>query len=120
MTIMATEKSNQILEEMVQLSVDTIRLCQSVPLPRSVVDQVTRSVTSIGANFSEAQDASSKKDFLNKIYIAKKEASETKYWLAVIVKLSESDKFADVSQQIQKFIMILQKIINTSKEGNRT
>jgi four helix bundle protein len=116
---MATEKSVQILEEMVQLSVDTIQLCQKLTLPRSVVDQITRSITSIGANFSEAQDASSKKDFINKIYIAKKEASETKYWLAIIEKLSSSAEVQELSERVQKFVMMLQKIINTSKEGNR-
>lgn len=117
---MATEKSNQVLEEMIQLSVDVINLCQKLTLPRSVVDQITRSVTSIGANFAEAQDASSKKDFLNKIYIAKKEASETKYWLAIVEKLSGSRKVSEFSQRTQKFVMMLQKIINTSKESNRT
>lgn len=117
---MATEKSRQIIEEMVQLSADIIQLCQKLPLPRSVVDQVTRSVTSIGANFTEAQDASSKKDFINKIYIAKKEASETKYWLAVIEKLSICPEISDLSQRVQNFVMMMQKIINTSKGSNRT
>lgn len=116
---MATEKSNKVLEEMIQLSVDIIKLCQHLPIPRSVNDQITRSVTSIGANFTEAQDASSKKDFINKIYIAKKEASETKYWLTIIAKLTNSPEVALFSDRVQKFVMMLQKIINTSKEGNR-
>jgi len=85
---MASNKSKAILEEMVQLSVDVINLCQKLPIPASVANQVIRSTTSIGANFSEAQDASSKKDFVNKIYIAKKEAAETRYWLAIITKLT--------------------------------
>lgn len=114
---MASQKSTEILEEMINLSVDTIKLCQGLTLPRSVVDQVTRSVTSIGANFSEAQDASSKKDFLNKIYIAKKEASETKYWLSIVAKLTgDSAKVEPLYDRVQKFVMMLQKIINTSKE----
>lgn len=117
---MATEKSVQIIEEMVQLSVDTIQLCQKLSLPRSAGDQITRSVMSIGANFSEAQDASPKKDFVNKIYITKKKASETKYWLAIIEKLSPSTQIKELSQRVQKFVMMPQKIINTSKEGNRT
>ncbi len=117
---MASQKSTEILKEMVQLSVDVITFCQKLALPRSVVDQVTRSITSIGANFSEAQDASSKKDFLNKMYIAKKEASENKYWLAIIAKLTnEQATTNDLSDRVQKFVMMLQKIINTSKETNR-
>ena len=92
MAIMATEKTLQVQEEMVQLSVDVISLCQRLSLPPAVVSQITRSVTSIGANFTEAQDASSKKDFVNKIYIAKKEAAETRYWLAIIAKLSNDNQ----------------------------
>ena len=119
---MASQKSEKVLEEMVELSVQTIKIIEPMALPRSVKDQLTRSITSIGANFSEAQDASSKKDFLNKIYIAKKEASETKYWLAIVMRLIEEDsaQLKDIQQRVQKFTMMLQKIVNTSKESNRT
>lgn len=115
---MASPKSTEILEEMIQLSVDVINLCKSVTLPRSVIGQTTRSVTSIGSNFSEAQDASSKRDFVNKIYIAKKEASETKYWLAIIERLGGDTRLSGtLSERVQSFVMMLQKIINTSKKG---
>jgi len=117
---MANKTSTEIVEGMIQLSADVISLCQRLSLPRSVCDQVIRSVTSIGANFTEAQDASSKKDFLNKIYIAKKEAAETKYWLAVIEKLAGStEELENFSQQTQRYIMMLQKIVNSSRENNR-
>jgi four helix bundle protein len=57
---------------------------------------------------------------LNKIYIAKKEASETKYWLAVIEKLSGvTDELTATSEQVQRYVMMLQKIVNTSREPNR-
>lgn len=46
--------------------------------------QVLRSGTSIGANIEEAQGAQSKKDFVAKMYIAHKEAKETKYWLELL------------------------------------
>ncbi|MFA7447698.1 MAG: four helix bundle protein [Weeksellaceae bacterium] len=46
--------------------------------------QVLRSGTSIGANVSEAMAAQSKKDFINKMSIASKEARETKYWLRLL------------------------------------
>ena len=46
-----------------------------------LIKQLIRSSTSIGANYCEANGASSKKDFKNKIHICKKEAKETKYWL---------------------------------------
>ncbi len=46
--------------------------------------QFLRSGTSIGANITEAQYASSKKDFLNKMYIALKECAETLYWMELL------------------------------------
>ena len=46
--------------------------------------QVLRSGTSIGANVSEAMAAQSKKDYINKMSIASKEARETKYWLRLL------------------------------------
>jgi len=46
--------------------------------------QILRSGTSIGANLAESRHASSKKDFLNKVYIALKESSETLYWLELL------------------------------------
>ncbi len=57
-----------------------------------LVSQLVRSATSIGANYHEANGASSKKDFKNKIYICKKEARETKYWLEIIAKANEDEK----------------------------
>lgn len=46
--------------------------------------QLLRSGTSIGANVTEAQYGSSRKDFLNKIYIAFKECAETLYWIELL------------------------------------
>ncbi len=113
---MPSERSRAILEDMVNLSVEVIEYCQTLSLPASVVNQITKSASSIGANFSEAQDASSRKDFINKIYIAKKESAETKYWLAVIAKISGPSRSCDnLSQKVQNYTMMFQKIINTSK-----
>src|SRR3972149_7389438 len=51
----------------------------AITLP--IISQIVRAGTSVGANYCEANGASSKKDFKNKIYICKKEIQETKYWL---------------------------------------
>ena len=58
-------------------------------LPRSAIhgsdsDQVVRSSGSIGANYIEAQEALSKKDFAMRVKISRKEAKETKYWLSLL------------------------------------
>ena len=70
-----------------QFAVTIIRLSASLPnTPEAHVirNQVTKSGTSVGANYREANRARSKADFKNKIKISESEASETYYWLEVI------------------------------------
>jgi len=49
-----------------------------------------RSGTSVGANYMEANDASSKKDFRNKIRLCGKESRETKHWARMVARADES------------------------------
>src|SRR5438270_3348920 len=62
----------------------------AVTLP--LINQLVRSGTSIGANYCEADDSVSKKEFRNKIGTCKKEARETKYWLRMIAASAEGSK----------------------------
>ncbi len=66
-------------------------------LPRNVVtrpliSQLVRSGTSVGANYCEADDSVSKKDFRHKIGICRKEARETKHWIRMIVAAESTTK----------------------------
>ena len=66
-------------------------------VPRNVVTlpligQLVRSGTSVGANYCEADDSVSKKDFRHKISICKKESRETKYWLRMIAAAETETK----------------------------
>ncbi len=73
--------------------------------------QILRSGTSIGANVREASQAQSRKDFLSKMNIALKEASETEYWLEL---LFECDYLSDIQyQSIQADCSELNKILIT-------
>ena len=77
-------KRYDLEERLSKLAEKIIRLCKKVPkneITRPIINQLIRSGTSIGANYCEANGASSRKDFKNKIHIRKKEAIETKYWL---------------------------------------
>ena len=67
----------------VKLTKFIFRLHKSFEM-RVLLDQLLRSGTSIGANLEEADSASSRKDFINKLLISKKEARETRYWLTII------------------------------------
>jgi four helix bundle protein len=72
-----------------KFAVKIIRLSITLPkTPESIVirNQITKSGTSIGANYREANRSRSRADFKNKIKICESEASETQYWLEVIVE----------------------------------
>ena len=76
------ERTAKFAEEVVELCKKVSK--DSVTTP--IISQLIRAGTSIGANYAEANGASSKKDFHNKIHICKKEAIETKYWLRILGK----------------------------------
>jgi four helix bundle protein len=78
-----------------EFSKKIIYLCKKLPHDRinnRLVDQLIRSGTSIGANYREANETDTKKDFRNKIRIAKKEAKETIYWLELIIEANSNFK----------------------------
>ena len=85
-------------------------------LTQPLFNQLIRSATSIGANFVEAKNGSSKKDFRSKVFISKKEASETLYWLQLVEEFNDSAELKNIQKECQEIILILQKIINTSKD----
>ena len=61
-----------------------VKRIQPTYITKPLINQLIRSATSVGANYCEADDAVSKKDFINKIGICRKEARETKHWLKMI------------------------------------
>lgn len=113
-------KNKYDLEERTALfSERIIELCKKAPknvITNPIIGQLIRSGTSIGANYCEANGASSKKDFKNKIFICKKEAKETKYWLRLLAKVEEmlKEECRECWQEAQEFTLIFSKIaVNT-------
>lgn len=106
-------------ERTVLFSEKLIKLCKTAPkdvIHTPIVAQLIRSGTSIGANYCEANGASSKKDFKNKIFICKKEAKETKYWLHLLATSNEGmkDSCRILWQEAQELTLIFSKIaVNT-------
>ncbi|MFH1565042.1 MAG: four helix bundle protein [bacterium] len=72
--------------------IDFIKNINRDALNDSALRQLIRSATSIGANYCEANNASSRNDFKNKIYICKKEVNETKYWFRILAKTNPGVK----------------------------
>jgi four helix bundle protein len=74
-----------------QFAVNIIRLSTSLPTSpegKVIRNQITKSGTSIGANYREANRSRSKADFKNRIRICESEASETQYWLEIIKEIN--------------------------------
>lgn len=102
---------------------DVIDLCKKVEsnaINCSLINQIIRSVTSIGANYCEADGACSKRDFRNKICICKKEAKETKHWLRMIVIANSylTDDCRKLWLEAQELTLIFSAIINTLDKNN--
>lgn len=94
-------------------------------LPRTysnqiIINQITRSVTSMGANSQEADGANSKKDFLHCLTITRKEGKETVYWLKLIQKLNktQSDKLQMVVNEGGEIVAIISSIIKKTIENS--
>ncbi len=80
--------------------------------------QLMRAGTSIGANYREANRAESRKDFIHKIGIVEKEASEAQYWLELIdeIGLGSQERRQALSRECQELLAIFTRIGRTTKE----
>jgi len=111
---------NIIAEKSFEFALDIIKLYKRLSENKEFVlsKQLLRSGTSIGANVQESISAQSKKDFINKLCIAEKEARETKYWLLLIKESNfiECD-YNLYLNKIEELIKILASIIKTSKNN---
>ncbi len=96
---------------------DIIEFAKKIPrnsITIALTTQLVKAATSVGANYCEADDACSKKDFVNKISICKKESRETKHWLRMISKAIETlrDEAKRHLQEAQELNLIFASIIN--------
>ena len=103
-----------------KFSEDIIVLCKKAPkniITIPLLDQLIRAGTSIGANYCEANGASSRKDFKNKVFICKKESKETQYWLRLLAKTAEEFKgdYRKLWQEAHELTLIFSKIAFNTK-----
>ena len=93
------------------------RYLQDTKREHTMSHQVLNSGTSIGANISEAVNGQSRKDFLSKMNIALKEASETEYWLTLLHNtgyLSET-QYRSIHTDCIELVKLLTSIVKTTK-----
>ena len=115
-----TNKKYDLEERTAIFGENTIEFVKLLPnnyINQPLTNQIIRSATSIGANYMEANGASSRKDFRNKICICKKESNETKHWLRMISKANpdKSENCRKLWQEAQELTMIFAKIIVSSQ-----
>jgi four helix bundle protein len=111
-----------ILKRTFNLAVNTIGLIRTMrgdTVIQILFKQLIRSSTSIGANLEEAQDAHSKKEFIQKTSIALKESRETNYWIRLLKKIELLDniKFNHLETESLEILKILTAIVKKSKQN---
>jgi four helix bundle protein len=117
------EKKYELEDRTKKFAVQVIRFIynQERNIINSVLfTQLIKAGTSIGANYREANRAESKKDFIHKIGIVQKEASETQYWLEVLLesKIIDSDGIELLLAEATELLAIFTAIGKTAKKNS--
>lgn len=96
-----------------------VRVLKKDTINFPLIDQLVRSATSVGANYFEANGASSKKDFRNKIYICKKESKEAGYWIQLIAKANpeRENECRKLWKESHELTLIFSKIASTASKN---
>ena len=114
---------SKLRELSMAFSVDIIELVKYLKSNKESIisDQIGRSGTSIGANIHEAQYAQGKKDFVSKLEIALKEASETGYWLELLyrTKYIDDPTYKKLSSKCTSLRAMLVASCRTAKENSK-
>ena len=116
-------KENKLAELSLEFSVDIINLVKYLKSNHEsiIANQIGRSGTSIGANIYEAQYAQGRKEFISKLEIALKEASETGYWLELLHKTNYMDEqsYKALSTKCTSLRVMLIASCRTAKENTK-
>ena len=111
------ERTAQFGENIIKLSTPL----KLTAVSRPIVNQLVRAATSVGANYMEANGASSRNDFRNKIFICKKEVQEVKHWLRMLKQCfpEKSNEIKILWDETHELNLIFQKITTSLKTGAR-
>ena len=116
-------KENKLVELSMEFAVDVINLVKFLKSNHESIisNQIGRSGTSIGANIREAQYAQGKRDFISKLEIALKEASETGYWLELLYRTKYIDEqtYKVLSSKCTSLRVMLIASCRTAKENGK-
>ena len=115
-------KDSELRTRTKAFALHVISICDEIDTKNGrgvLVNQITKSATSIGANINEASYAASRADFVNKLHIALKECAETEYWIEIL------EGSGSIAEEISKELLqecgiirrMLSKSITTAKQN---
>lgn len=114
---METKRKFDIHDRIFKFVIEVLKLIKYISPTvenKIIINQLVRSVTSVGANDQEADGVSSRKDFLHCYTIVRKELKETRYWLSILSELDAklNNKFAGSISESDELIKIVSSIIS--------
>jgi len=90
------QKGNSLEERIPLFAARCVNVCEAIPAKRLKAghfkDQLFRSATSVSANYAEAEEPESRRDFIHKLKLSMKELSESRSWLRIIAASGYLDK----------------------------
>jgi len=119
---MPITKEHNIHKRIYNYIVRVLNLMKSLPkTPQNliIINQISRSATSMGANDQEADGAMTRKDFIHCYTVVRKEGKETSYWLKLISDTNPSfmNRMESLMQEGEEIVKIVSTIVFNSKKG---
>lgn len=118
----ASRNQYDLEERTAKFAEDIIDLARSMKIDavnKRVIEQLVGAGGSTGANYCEAAEAESKRDFIHKIGIVKKEIKEAGHWLRLLARTNpeRKEEIRKLWQEAHELLLIFSKISRSSKEG---
>ena len=113
----------QLEDRITKFAARCVKVCEALPPKRigsaNFADQLFRSSTSVAANYSEASQAESRKDFVHKLKVALKELNESRTWLKIIAEAGYVGKssLAALIGESDELMRILSSSVITARRG---
>ena len=115
-------RNNELEDRIATFSARCVMICEALPPKRigsaNFADQLFRASTSVAANYAEASQAESCKDFIHKLKIALKELNESRTWLKIInsAAYAENQRLAELIAESEELTRILSASVITARK----
>ena len=116
-------RNAELEDRITKFAARCVKVCEALPVKRvgsaNFSDQLFRSSTSVAANYAEATQAESRKDFVHKLKIALKELTESRTWLKIIAEAGYVSKssLAALIGESDELMRILSSSVITARRG---